>query len=263
MNRRAKFVLAAAAGGAFIILAWGYWHSVTHAYLHLRVDDYALSSSHVTYGAPHNVSVTLRDRSNRVLADARSVEPMGYILAVHPDAAIGNCEHRGRIASSTQESQREYSACYKQYSAWSATWAPAVHSADVKVGSCELRGVPVAVRTSNTEWLLWWVPLPHVGGLPRQYFNFSVAIDSRVCAPVSQQLQAVGSGAAAIVSPPTRTESACPDDARVEPSWCRGLQNRIDCDGAGAGHSDGGSSSRGTRRGVLPCRVADGRSLTM
>jgi hypothetical protein len=190
MNRSTKVVLAAAVGGAFI-LAWGYWHSVTHAYLQLRVDDYALSSSHITYGVPHHVSLTLRDRSNRLLAVARSVEPAGYILAVHPDAAIGNCEHRRVVASSVQASQRDYSACYKKYSAWSAIWAPLVHSADVKVGSCELRRVPVAVRRSNSEWLVWWVPLPHVGGLPRQYYDVSIAIDSRTCAPVTPQSYAV------------------------------------------------------------------------
>ena len=29
--------------------------------------------------------------------------------------------------------------------------------------------------------LLWWVPLPHVGGMPRQLFSFSIPINSRSC----------------------------------------------------------------------------------
>jgi len=167
-----------------LVLAWGYWYSLNHASLQLRIDDYSLKSQHQAYGVPHNVTLTLRDNANVQLAVARSVEPLGYILAVHPNTDIGNCEHRGMRPSPGDGSQGDYSACYKQYSAWSATWAPRVHSADVSVGSCELRAVPVTVRMSNNEWLLWWVPLPHVGGLPRQYFEFAIAIDSSACAAV-------------------------------------------------------------------------------
>lgn len=184
MRTWAKLLIAATAGGA-LVLAWGYWYSLNHASLQLRVEDYALKSQNRAYGIPHGVSLTLRDRTNAQLAVARSVEPLGYILAIHPSAEIGNCEHRGIQASSGQGSQGDYSACYEQYSAWSATWAPHVHSADVTVGACEVRGVPVSVHVSNNEWLLWWVPLPHVGGLPRRYFTFAVAIDSRACAAVT------------------------------------------------------------------------------
>ena len=136
-----------------------------HPALNLRADDYALKSPTQLYGDPHDVALVLRDGSNRQLALARSVEPQGYILAIDPDAAIGNCEqfNRGR--------QTEFARCYEQYSKWSATWAPLVRSADVTVGSCALRGVPVAAERSNDEWLLWWVPLRHVGGLPRAYFD--------------------------------------------------------------------------------------------
>jgi hypothetical protein len=170
-----------------LILAWGYWYSLNHASLQLRVDDYSLKSERQAYGAPHGVTLTLRDRANVQVAIARSVEPLGYILAVHPSADIGNCEHRGIGPSSGSGSQGDYAACYEQYSAWSATWAPRVRSADVRVGSCELRAVPVTVRSSNSEWPLWWVPLPHVGGLPRRYFEFVVAIDSRACAVATER----------------------------------------------------------------------------
>jgi hypothetical protein len=55
------------------------------------------------------------------------------------------------------------------------------------VGSCVLQGVPVRVERVNDEWLLWWVPLPHIGGLPRQYFGLSLAVDARACAAVAQR----------------------------------------------------------------------------
>lgn len=179
-------VLLASAAVCTLVLAWGYWYSLDHVSLNLRVDDYSLKSQRQAYGVPHGVTLTLRDKSHVELAVARSVEPLGYILAVHPNADIGNCEHRGIRASSGNGSQDDYSACYEQYSAWSATWAPRVHSADVSVGSCKLREAPVIIHMTNNEWMLWWVPLPHVGGLPRRYFEFAVAVDSRACAVVTR-----------------------------------------------------------------------------
>jgi len=156
---------------------WGYWYAIRHASLQLNVNDYALKSPTQSYGSPHDVRLVLRDEANAQRALAKSVEPLGYILAVHPDAAIGNCEHR----------KDDYSSCYEQYSKWSATWADAVRTADVTVGSCELKAVPVTVYRSNNEWPTWWVPLRHIGGLPRQYFSFSIAVDSRMCVPISRQ----------------------------------------------------------------------------
>jgi hypothetical protein len=161
-----------------LVPGWGYWYSLNHVSLQLRVDDYSLKTQHQAYGVPHDVTLTLRDDANELLAMARSVEPQGYILAVHPLPEIGNCAH---LAAA---SQRDYAECYRQYSAWSATWAPRVVRADVAIGSCQLRGVPVTVRMTNNEWMLWWVPLPHVGGVPRRYFEFVVAVDSRLCKAV-------------------------------------------------------------------------------
>lgn len=186
-------VLLASTAASVLVLAWGYWHSLRHASLQLRVDDYSLRSERQAYGVAHDVTLTLRDESNLPLAVARSVEPLGYILAVHPDADIGNCEHRGmRPAAGNGSRSGDHAECYRQYSAWSATWAPRVHRADVSVGACHLRGVPVTVRVANDEWLVWWVPLPHVGGLPRRYFDFSIAIDSRACAAVAPRPGAPG-----------------------------------------------------------------------
>jgi hypothetical protein len=169
-----KILIAAAVVG-ILVLSWGYWYSLHHADLNLRVKDYALSSPNQLYVEAHNVSIVFRDTSGRQLATARSVEPLGYILAVNSDAAIGNCQHLNQ--------QREFAACYGRYSKWSATWAPLVRTADVAVASCSLHAVPVTVEQSNNDWPLWWVPLRHIGGLPREYFSFTMAIDSRACVP--------------------------------------------------------------------------------
>ena len=179
MRTSAKILLLAVVGGALVPI-WGYWYAVNHASLQLHVDDYALKSPNRAYDAPHNVGIVLRDASSGQLAVARSVEPLGYILPIHPDPDTGNCEHR-------RELQEDYAACYERYSAWAATWAPLVRSADVTVGSCEVRAVPVAIHRSNDEWPVWWVPLRHIGGLPRQYFELAIAIDSRACAAVARE----------------------------------------------------------------------------
>ena len=173
---RTSRVLLAAVVVTGLVPLWGYWYSIRHASLELRVDDYALKSPTQLYGSPHDVSLVLRDESNAQLAVATSVEPIGYILAVHPDPAIGNCEQR----------KDDYAACYEQYSKWSATWAPLVRRADVTIGSCQLKAVPVVVSRSNSEWPTWWVPLRHIGGLPRQYFEFEIGVDSRACVAVAR-----------------------------------------------------------------------------
>ena len=163
-----------AALAAACVLGWGFWYSVNHAVVYFSVNDYALKTPRRLYGSPHDVSLVLRDAANNELAVARSVEPQGYILAVHPNREIGDCRQATTL-------QANYSACFKRYSSWMSKWAAQVSSADVRVGTCELHAVPVTVYRSNGEWPVWWVPLPHVGGLPREYFSFSFDIDSRTC----------------------------------------------------------------------------------
>lgn len=161
---------------AAFVLGWGYWYSSRHADLQIVVEDYARRSTYSAFGSPHDVAITFRDQSGRQIAEARSVEPQGYMLALHPDASVGNCQHRN--------TQPDYSACYERYSAWAATWARLADRADVAVGGCSLRGVPVAIREFDGDWVLWWVPLPHGGGLPRRQYTLSLAIDSARCVAV-------------------------------------------------------------------------------
>lgn len=177
---KSLLALAVVAGS---LLGWGYWHSLQHAHLHISVNDHALRTRSQLYGSPHGVSLVLRDAAKAQLAVAHSVEPLGYILAVHPSTDVGDCRQYERSPS-------EYATCYGRYSEWLSTWVPRVRAADVGVGICRLRSVPVAVHRSNSDWLLWWVPLRHVGGLPRQYFALSIDLDSRACIPVSLSTEA-------------------------------------------------------------------------
>ena len=85
-----------------------------------------------------------------------------------------------------QNSQQEYAACYEVHSAWASGWASRVRSATVTVGGCALGNLPVNVYSSNADWWLWWVPLPHVGGTPRRYFEHVVKVNTKSCTAVSQ-----------------------------------------------------------------------------
>lgn len=180
-----KKVFLIAIAIAALALAWGYWHAQTHASLHLRVDDYGLKTANLAYGTPHQVTLELLGQEGELLATARSVEPLGYILAMHPQSDIGNCEHRSMQAAAAKGVPNDYPDCYVAYSRWSAQWAPRVRRANVVVAACEMRNLPVIIDSSHGDWWLWWVPLPHVGGVPRRHFEFAVKVDSRACTGVA------------------------------------------------------------------------------
>jgi len=164
----ALFVVATA------VLGWGYWHAQTHATLGLHVRDYGLATEKRLYATPQDVELRLLDASGAELAQASSVEPWGYILAIDPDPRIGNCEQR-------KGSQADFSKCFAAYTAWVSGWAGQVRSAAVEVGGCRIGDLPVKAYTSSGDWWLWWVPHPHIGGTPRRYYGFSVNIDSVLC----------------------------------------------------------------------------------
>ncbi len=161
------------------VLAWGYWHSATHASISLRVHDYGLKSDRQRYGAPHEVTLTLYDKAAQHLAFAHSIEPAGYILLLHPDSKIGDC-------TKYQNSQQEYADCYSQYSAWASSRGDKVRTATVNINGCTLDHLPVNTSSTNTDWWLWWVPHPHIGGIPRRHFKFVIDINTKFCTVINQ-----------------------------------------------------------------------------
>jgi hypothetical protein len=160
-------------------LAWAYWHSMTHASLNLRVDDYGLKTDRQLYGTPHHVTLKFFDAANAFLAAAHSIEPDGYLMATHPDPKIGDCLQY-------QNSPEDYKRCFALHSKWAADWAPRVRSATADVGTCSLGNLPVDLRSSNGDWWLWWVPLPHVGGVPRRYIELVVNVNTKSCTAKAQ-----------------------------------------------------------------------------
>ena len=65
-----------------------------------------------------------------------------------------------------------------------ARWAPQVRDARVAVAGCTVERVTVR-RRSSSDWWLWWVPLPHVGGTPLGYHTLELHLDSARCVAVT------------------------------------------------------------------------------
>jgi hypothetical protein len=73
--------------------------------------------------------------------------------------------------------------CSAAQSQWMARWAPQVRDARVAVAGCTVERVTVR-RRSSSDWWLWWVPLPHVGGTPLGYHTLELHLDSARCVAV-------------------------------------------------------------------------------
>ena len=173
---RVKLFLAALAVMAGV-LAWGYWHSANHVTMSLRVEDHGLQTDRQLYGTPHGVALAYYGAEAEFLAAAHSIEPAGYVLAIHPDPDIGDC-------SQYEDAREKYARCFAAHSTWASHWAPRVRSATVNIGACVIEKLPVRVYSSNAEWWLWWVPLPHVGGVPRRYFDLAVKVNTGSCTAI-------------------------------------------------------------------------------
>ena len=60
-------------------------------------------------------------------------------------------------------------------------WAGKVRQVNLKSPICQLENYPVAVSRYNSDWYIWWVPLPHVGGKPYAYYSLNITIDEKDC----------------------------------------------------------------------------------
>jgi hypothetical protein len=107
----------------------------------------------------------LRDAEGRELAHARSAEPYGV------------------VDFSDLAARAAWQACFESLSRWQALWAPKSRLPAWSRRAAASRTCPGARIDSN--WSLWWVPLPHVGGAPYDNYSFTVFIDSAKWAAAS------------------------------------------------------------------------------
>jgi hypothetical protein len=170
---RAAVVLAAL---AVAVLGWGAWRANTHASVWLDVNDHAGRTPNRLWFRVTEGRVAFRDPSGRLLAEAALEPPQGLPRWTGPEGEAVDCR--------PQLDTDAWRICFERQSRWTARWAPRAHDARVTVGGCIVDRVPVQ-RRSSTDWWLWWVPLPHVGGTPSGYHTLDLHLDSARCAPAT------------------------------------------------------------------------------
>ena len=157
-----------------VVLGYGYWHARTHASFH--IDMHLLTGPGEKPQDMPNAEITFLDESGKVLALGVSDEKSNFVRLLHPEA--GDCHEAAKEAPSSKESRATWQKCFAQQSTWIPKWAKKVNQVDVLYKNKRFEKIPVTVSEYNSEWFLWWVPLPHVGGKPYTYFRATITVDA-------------------------------------------------------------------------------------
>ena len=170
-------VIAAIAIIAFVVLAYGYWHSLTHgsAYIDLRLETSDTAKKDLLSKA----RVLFMGGDGDILAQGVRDEEYDFIHLVHPTA--GDCHKFEQNAAHSGEAKKSWRECFSNQSVWIPTWMNAVSQVQVIHRDCSTKPLPIVISASNNEWLLWWVPHPHIGGKPYTYFRSSILVTEKDC----------------------------------------------------------------------------------
>jgi hypothetical protein len=161
---------------AAAVLGYGYWHNATHGSLYVSVVDVAdrERSTSVSDG-----EIALLDAGGAALATVATPPRYGAFVITAP--APYACHSVERQAPFSTQAFSEWQRCFEGQSRWLVTWIRKIRQADINVGDCRLRRVPVAVSEHADTWWLWWVPLPHIGGKPYTSFSIHLRLDTAGC----------------------------------------------------------------------------------
>lgn len=165
---------------AFIIgsvLGFGYWHSSTHASFHVQL-GFKDASREKLKPAP-KVEILFRDSQGNTLASGISDDKYNFIHLIHP--VVGDCHEVEKSAASSKLARQAWQECFEHLSTWIPKWAGKVSRVDLKSPVCNLTNIPVAVSQHQSDWFLWWVPLPHIGGKPYTYYSLTITVDTKNC----------------------------------------------------------------------------------
>jgi len=159
------------------ILVYGYWHSSTHASFHIQLNSKDVNKE---LEAIPRAEIIFMDAEGRVLAHGISDEQYNYVHLIHPE--VGDCHEAEKLASSSKEAKKSWQECFEHLSTWTAKWASKVHRINLKTQSCLWRNIPVSVSASKSDWFLWWVPHPHIGGKPYSHYSLNITVEEKSCA---------------------------------------------------------------------------------
>jgi hypothetical protein len=159
------------------ILGYGYWHSSTHASFHIQLDfkDDTMGKLKIIPKA----EVFFLDSEGRMLAKGISDEQYNYVHLIHPE--VGDCHEIEKLASFSKGGKESWQECFEHLSTWIPRWASKVRQIDLKAQGCIMKNIPVTVSKHNSDWLLWWVPHPHIGGKPYSYYSSSITVEEKKC----------------------------------------------------------------------------------
>ena len=159
------------------ILVYGYWHSVTHASFYVDL-QFKNDDSNKPQTMPQT-EVLFLDSEGRVLAKGISDAQYNFVHLIHPE--VGDCHEIEKSAISSKEARKSWQECFEHVATWIPKWAGKVRRVNLKAQRCTVKNLPVAVSQSNSDWYLWWVPLPHVGGKPSTYYSLSITVEENDC----------------------------------------------------------------------------------
>lgn len=159
------------------VLGYGYWHSYTHASFYVQLVSRA--NDKVKPITIPKAEIQFLDEEGKVLADGISDEQYNYVHLIHPEA--GDCYEVEKSASSSKKARESWRECFESLSTWIPKWVGKVRQIDLRTQNCNLKNIPVTVSKSHSDWFLWWVPLPHIGGKPYSYYSLNIFIEDKNC----------------------------------------------------------------------------------
>ena len=159
------------------ILGYGYWHSYTHASFHIQL-DFKGTDRKKPIPIP-KAEILFLDSEGQILAKGINDEQYNYVHLIHPE--VGDCHEIEKFAPYSKKARESWQECFEHLSTWIPDWAGKVRQVHFKIPSCMLKNIPVAVSKHNSDWYLWWIPHPHIGGKPYSYYSLSITIDKKDC----------------------------------------------------------------------------------
>jgi len=158
------------------VLGYGYWHLTTHAVFHVILNvNRGVESKLIS---TPEIKIQFIDAKGAVLAKGINDKNYNYIHLIDP--VHGDCREVEKKAPFSREARNSWQECFENQSIWISKWIRDVQKVNLEYGKCLQQDIPIAV-SYNSDWYLWWVPHPHIGGKPFSYYNSTIKIDEQDC----------------------------------------------------------------------------------
>lgn len=156
-------------------LGYGYWHSSTHASFYVTLNVQGQADREPT-SMPR---VEFLDSKGVVLANGVQDAQYNFLHLIHP--VHGDCHEVEKIAAFSEEAKTSWQECFEHQSLWIAEWIRDVNKVNVAYDRCLIRNHSIAVSNPSSDWYLWWVPHPHIGGTPYSNYSATINVDEKDC----------------------------------------------------------------------------------